>query len=127
MPKNWWKMFIDGLSDFFERLGSEKNVEILENILKLILIGCQIAEKFNAPLSGSEKAAFVRLLVRAVKYSTPDEIDSLANLLVACKGSGDVDSLQSWEIDKLLGDGIALFLSSIDTPPSDSVCDRVGG
>lgn len=110
--KNWWQKFMDGLFEFFDRLGSDKSITVLENILKLVLIGCQIAEKFNAPLSGQEKSQFVRLLVRAVKYSSSEEVSALADLLVAVKVSGEADSLKPWEIDKLLGDGVALYMSS---------------
>jgi hypothetical protein len=119
---NWWKDFLDGLFDFFERLGSERTRNSLEGILKLILIGCRIAEKFNTPLTGEEKAKFVRLLVRMVKYGSREEIEALAAGIVDLKNSGEIEGLKSWELDKTLGDGIALFMAGQEIhEPSDGM------
>lgn len=107
---NWWKSFLDGLFEFFERLGSEKTQKTLEGILRLVLLGCQIVEKFNAPMSGAEKAAFVRSLVRMVKYASLPEIEAMATWIVELKRSGEMDDLQPWEIDKAIGDGTAIFM-----------------
>jgi len=98
--------FVDAMKRFFEYLGSDKARETLEGILRLIVLGCEIAEKFNAPLAGEEKARFVRLLVRMVKYASPGEVERLADLMLRLKASGEIDALEAWELDKALGDGI---------------------
>lgn len=111
MTNTWWDKIVDGLEKFLAFLGSEKTRSAVEGILKLIILACEVAEKFNAPLTGEEKAKLVRLLVRAVKYATEEEVNRMAELMVYLKASGEVDRLEAWELDKALGDGISLFMA----------------
>ena len=111
MSGAWWDKFVDGLKLFFECLGSEQTRKTVEGILRLIILGCEIAERFNSPLTGEEKARFVRLLVRAVKYSSREQVQQVARLMCDLKASGDVDRLEAWELDKALGDGISLYMA----------------
>jgi hypothetical protein len=108
----WWTELVDGLFDFLKRLGSKKTKNSIDKILKLVVLAAEIYEKFNRPLTGEEKARLVRLLVKLVKYSSVDQIRELFKHMIELKESGEIDEVKEWELDKIVGDGIALFVSS---------------
>lgn len=109
---SWWNDFLNGVMDFLERLGSKKNVDTIEGLLRLVLLAAELFERFNAPLSGAEKREMVRAMLRLVKYSTETELAELSKIMIETKKAGGVENLQSFEMDKIIGDGVAFFISS---------------
>lgn len=108
--KAWYEKVLDGLKAILEYLGSDKGQKLIELVLKLVLLGCGVSEKYNAPLSGAEKLQNVRNIVRFVRYASSEEIDEMAYLMLALKGDGNIDRLEPWELDKIMGDGVALWM-----------------
>jgi len=107
----WWKDFVDGLFSFLERLGSEKTFKAVEGILRIVLIGADIYQKFNRKLTGEEKAAAVRNLVNLGYYATEGELQELFATMMNLKESGDLEKMEPWELDKIVGDGLSLYVA----------------
>lgn len=104
----------NAVKEFLEWAGSEKTQQTVKGILEIAVLVAQIVEKFNAPLSGTEKAAFVRQFVRMLKYATEEEITVLSSMMESLKSCNkeDIDGLEAHELDIILGPAIGMFLSS---------------
>ena len=114
---NWFEQVVRGIKDFFEWLGSDKTMKTVEGILRLVILVAGIAEKFNAPLSGEDRARLVRQMVLMLRYATEQELADLAALLYDLSSNPSrVSRLRAWEIDKLVGDGIATYIATRGTP-----------
>jgi len=108
----WFKNFIDGIFDFFERLGSKRTRESITGVIRLILLAAEAYQRFNRKLTGPEKREAVRMLVYLAKYATEQEIREMMNIILDMKRTGEIEQVESWEIDKMIGDGISLFVKA---------------
>jgi hypothetical protein len=116
---NWFEQVVNGIKDFFEWLGSDKTLQTVQGILRLVILVAGVVEKFNAPLSGEERARLVRQMVLMLRYASAQELAELTTLIAFLAANPlQVSRLRAWEIDKLVGDGIAAYIATRGTPAS---------
>ena len=108
---SWWEDIAAGVKKFLEWLGSDKTRETVEGIVKLVLLVASVAEKFNSPLTGREKREFVRLQLRFLKYATDEEVLETCRLMKDLRSGGQMECLEDWELDKVLGDSLSVYVA----------------
>ena len=101
----------EGIAKMLQWAGSEKTEETVGNIIRLVITIAELVDKFNAPLTGEEKAKFTRLLVRMLKYSSEAEIEELTYQMRLVKAHCELENIQSYELDMIIPPAIGAYLA----------------
>jgi len=104
---NWFEKVLQGIKDFFEWLGSEETQQQAATLLRTVLLIAKLLDRFNAPISNREKPAALRIVMDLLRVMKDEEKETLIEYLQAT----DFSKLDSHEVDKLIGDGIAVYVA----------------